>query len=305
MPQSRLYVFTAWEEPNPIVRAPKDGDNYATYVIYQREIAPSTGEVHYQGYIELHRRGGLRDVKRVIGAGKRTHVEPAKDPEAARQYAQKEDTRAPDSMPTEFGEFRGGEQGARNDLVALAARARDHGTEDIIRSDPDQYVKYHRGLERIAAAGVIPRSYRDEPPTVDVFVGPTGCGKTRSAYDQYGDGEVYRKDASKWWDGYRDQKAVLFDDWVGSRELPPHELLQILDRYPMAVQNKGGYVKMAARTKHIIFSSNLMPADWYTYNPTEWRKALPAFNRRVTRTFIQIDDADVLKVEQVDADANV
>lgn len=306
MPQFRLFVFTAWTEPTVTTRAPRDGDNYATYCVYQEEVAPDTGTHHWQGYIELHRRGGIRDVKRILGGCKRTHVEPARSPEDANQYAQKEDTRAPGAEPVIIGEFGGDRQGERSDLASLAARARDGGTADIIRSNPDQYVKYHRGLERIAAAGVIPRSYQDPPPAVTISIGPTGSGKTRSAYDQYGDAEIYRKDASKWWDGYRDQKCVLFDDWVGSKELPPHELLQAIDRYPVQVQNKGGYVSLAKRTIHFIFTSNVQPADWYCYNPTEWRKALPAFNRRVSEWLIEIDDDEVpVKVEQVDADADV
>jgi len=122
------------------------------------------------------------------------------------------------------------------------------------------------------------------------------------AFDQFGDGEVYTKDASKWWNGYREQKCILFDDWVGSSEIPPHALLQICDRYPLQVQSKGGYVKMAARTEAIVFTYNICMTEWYGYNKPEWEKGLPAFRRRLSRINEEIADEPVVKTEIVDAD---
>lgn len=275
-----------------------------TYYRYQEEIAPETGRRHWQGYIEVDRRCGVRDIQRLIGAGK-CHVEGAKDAEAARAYAGKEETRADGAVPVEWGEFGGARQGQRSDLSVLAARARDRGTEDIIRTDPDQYVRYHRGLEAIAAAGVKPRSSKDPPPAITILIGPPGSHKTRVAFDEFGDDEVYLKDSSKWWTGYREQKVILFDDFVGSLEIPPHSLLQICDRYPLRVQTKGGYVKMAARTEAIVFTSNIDITQWYGYNKREWEKALPGFRRRISKYVQEIEDEPTVKTEVADADVQL
>lgn len=308
MPQFRLWCFTAYREPDDIRTSDSDekesGGAVATYYRYQEEIAPTTGRRHWQGYIEVDRRCGVRDIQRIIGAGK-SHVEPAKDPEAARDYAGKTDTRAPGAEPIEWGQFGGRIQGERTDLAGLAAIARDRGTGDIIRSQPADYVRYHRGLEAIAAAGVEPRSSREPPPGVTILIGPPGSSKTRIPFEEFGDSEVYTKDASKWWNGYRDQKCILFDDWVGSLEIPPHALLQICDRYPLQVQSKGGYVKMARRTVAIVFTSNIDITEWYGYNKAEWEKALPAFRRRVSKIVHELEDEPAVKVEAVDADAEV
>lgn len=308
---SRHYCFTSYIEPTidaaSIGCVAEEGGPAATYCCYQEEICPSSGRRHWQGYIEVDRRCSIRDVQRLIGGGK-CHIERSKDPAKARDYCQKEETRAPGAEPVILGQFTGDKRGTRTDLATIAAIAREEGVGPIIRDRPDLYVRYHRGLTAIAAAGVQPRSSAEEPATVTVYIGATGRGKTRVAYDEFGDSEVYRKDASKWWDGYYQQKCILFDEWVGSSisDIPPAALLQILDRYPLPVQTKGGYIQMARRTVSIIFTSNTDITEWYRNCPPLWLTALPAFRRRVkTIVYIEPIEDDSVKVEVVDADAPV
>lgn len=63
-----------------------------------------------------------------------------------------------------------------------------------------------------------------------------------------------------WFDGYEGQDDVLMDDYQCSM-LDREFFLRLLDRYPMQVPVKGGFVEW--RPKRIIITSNHNPIDWY------------------------------------------
>lgn len=314
MPSSFAYAFTAWTEP--VI-----DKEILSYVVYQQEIAPGTGTVHYQGYCELRRRGGRGErpvelIKRSLGGDGRTHVSRARDPDAARDYCKKEETRAPGTAPFEWGEFRGGrgggDQGRRTDLEDAAKLARESGADAVAAAYPSTFVKYHRGLEAIAASAISGRISSEDPPSCRVYYGTSGVGKTRSVFAEFGDDQVFSKDDSKWWDGYRGEKCILFDDWVGSSEISPVQLLRIMDRYPLRVQTKGGYVQMASTTVAIIFTSTVPHTAWYQNSIARWTEQAPAFARRVSvwKTFEDevSSDAETEVAEEdeyVDADKDL
>lgn len=302
MPGHKWWCFTAYSYPE-VADAVASGDDTIGYYKFQEEQCPDTGRTHWQGYIEFNQKIGLRAVQRVIGG--RPHLEPARDPVAAKDYCSKEDTRALAAVPVEWGVFRGKRQGERTDIHVAAESVLAAGsTHEIISSDPGLYAKYHRGLEAVTQRSIPPRRSTDDGPTCSVVIGPTGTGKTRGVYSHFGDSEVYSKDASKWWDGYHGQKCILFDDWVGSGEIPPVQLLKICDRYPLAVQTKGGFVQLSSRTTHIIFTSTIDWVDWYKTDVISWREQRLPFTRRVTVEGM-VDLTEGVKEEKVDADVNV
>lgn len=78
------------------------------------------------------------------------------------------------------------------------------------------------------------------PPKVYWLYGPTGSGKTRYAVEQGGE-EYWISNHSEWFDGYWGQKTAIIDDLrAGTYKFA--FLLRLLDRYPMLVQIKGGWV---------------------------------------------------------------
>ena len=94
-----------------------------------------------------------------------------------------------------------------------------------------------------------------------VYHGKTGAGKTRSVMDNVDDPEdIYIHPGGQWFDGYDGQPIVLFDDYAGS-EFKLQYLLKLLDRYPMQVPVKGGFVSFVPQ--EIYITSNLDPNDWY------------------------------------------
>lgn len=259
---ARIWTFTAYRDP-------KDGINEAyqlghcTYSVWQEEICPTTQRRHWQGYIELDRRRSQGDVKRIIGG--EPHVERARSPERAREYCTKEDTRAPGAEPVEVGEFRGRQQGRRTDLEAAAELAVGVGgiTAAAI-AFPATYIRYHRGLAALASVTLAPRVSSTPGPIVEVYIGASGTGKTRSVYHSFGDSEVFSKDGSKWWDGYRGQRCIVFDDFAGSPDIPPVQLLKICDRYPLSVETKGGVdtVKSENNTYYIHKHTRVCGLVW-------------------------------------------
>lgn len=62
-----------------------------------------------------------------------------------------------------------------------------------------------------------------------------------------------------WWDGYSGQSTVIIDEfycWLGL-----DFVLRLLDRYPFAVETKGGSVQFTS--KRVVFTSNAPSTEWY------------------------------------------
>ena len=51
--------------------------------------------------------------------------------------------------------------------------------------------------------------------------------------------------SDKWWDGYKGEETVIFDDFKGS-STKLHDFQTIIDRYPVQVEVKGAEVDLHA-----------------------------------------------------------
>lgn len=88
-------------------------DNDVKYCIYQREIAPSTGKKHYQGYIEFKEGKTLKNVLNYFQC--KCHLEHRKgNQEQAIEYCSKFETRDKTFSLVEYGQKKN--QGHRSDL---------------------------------------------------------------------------------------------------------------------------------------------------------------------------------------------
>ena len=71
---------------------------------------------------------------------------------------------------------------------------------------------------------------------VRVYVGPTGVGKSRRAWDEAGF-DAYPKDPNtKFWDGYQGQPHVVMDEFRGKIDIS--NILRWTDQYPVSVETK-------------------------------------------------------------------
>lgn len=235
-----------------------------SYLVYQREIAPTTGTVHYQGYVQMEQRKTFEQMRKMAPL---VHwLSADKSPRANDDYCSKEETRdpRPDSGPWRFGKM--SVQGARNDLGALAERVLAGSTlGQIAREDPEAFVRYSRGLQALSR-------YQDPPPIqrdvkVSLFIGPTGTGKTYAATVDCGfaDRDVYIKPTGKWFDNYIGQPYVVLDDMAGAASaIPLAETLRMLDGYRFQAEVKNNYEWF--RATKVVVTTNIHPMNWYSFD---------------------------------------
>jgi len=229
--------------------------NTMKYLLHQTEIAPTTGTRHMQGCVIF------KDVKRLTGAKallqrEDVHLEVAKAWEKLKMYCKKEETREPGAVPMEFGEDRG--QGARSDLTDVAeAVKRARPWSEIASEFPTMVIKYHKGLQVLQQALHQPKQM--ERKAICLW-GDTGVGKTRYVYNHYNNIYSVFDTKTPWFDGYRGEEVVLFDE-CGSGFMNYDYLKRLLDRYPMQVPVKGGSANWNA--KYIYLTSNHHPRWWW------------------------------------------
>jgi len=143
---------------------------------------------------------------------------------------------------------------------------------DIESIDAGTYVCHYRTLKAIAVDHLKPVAVERQ---VVVYWGPTGTGKSRRAWHE-ASLQAYPKDPrSKFWDGYRGQTNVVFDEFRGSIDIS--HLLRWFDRYPVIVEVKGSSTVLSAQK--IWITSNLHPYSWYPELDTATYNALL---RRIT-----------------------
>lgn len=226
----------------------------AAFTIWQLEKAPSTGYLHYQGYIRMKNGCTLGQVKALFP--QEVHLEQCKGTEEQNiEYCSKEESRM--DGPWTLGEK--AKQGKRNDLEMLAAMVIEGKNDHEIASDePVSYARYATHVRNLRTALQVP--IRRDNLKVYVLIGLTGTGKTHWAFDHFPDLyiPVINKDRI-WWDGYYGQSTVLFDDYRG--EITYSKLLTLLDKYPQRGEIKGGTVALTYTT--VIITSNHHFSEWY------------------------------------------
>lgn len=95
-----------------------------------------------------------------------------------------------------------------------------------------------------------------------MFWGAPRTGKSRKAHEMFPDAYRAADNPNGWFDGYEGQEAVIFDEFTGL--FPRQLMLQLLDRYPLQLPIKGGFV--AIKATKVVFTSNLDPSTWYNEN---------------------------------------
>lgn len=238
----------------------------ATYLIYGEEVGDS-GTPHLQGYIEFKVRKRFTAAKTLLGQG--AHLERRRGTAAqAAEYCKK------DGAYTETGEISRG-QGSRSDLHAVKELLDEtKSLERVADEHFGTYLRYERGFRTYLNMKAEKRRW---VPEVIVLWGPTGTGKSRRAHYILGE-DSYQYAGKGWFDGYNQEDNVLFDDFSGSaNEISLPMFLKVLDRYPLQVPVKGGYVNWKPR--RIVITSNIDPQAWFAASDSLQRAALA---RRLT-----------------------
>lgn len=135
------------------------------------------------------------------------------------------------------------------------------GMSSILEEFPSAYIRYHKGFQA-AQLLLAKRRSPEVQPEILIFWGDSGTGKSRKAIADYPGAYILTKpngNGTIWFDGYEGQDTIIFDEFYGwiSYDL----LLRILDRYPLKLQVKGGFVECSAT--RFVFTSNKPWHEWY------------------------------------------
>jgi len=260
-------------------------------MVYQSEAAPSTGQLHIQGFIQLRKKARLSSAKETVctlfsvssahitvGDGKAR---------AMADYCKKEDTRVPGTTYHEYGTLnKPGENNLGKTLVKMYQdiKSGDKTLHDLASSEETTHLahRYHKAFTYIVQHSIKPRD-TSNPHELWVCYGPPGTGKS-TWLDKYvcqlhGYAKVYMKpEGTKWWCGYSGQRHVVMNEFDGTW-CTPTMFNTWCDKFPTQVETKGGSVQLATIQTYI--TTNRYPSHWWTSKVMKGR--LDALWRRITK----------------------
>lgn len=249
-----------------------------SYLVCQRETCPTTGKLHYQVYAISKKSTRVSGIKKLFGMDT-IHVEAARlDNTTCINYCTKDKTR--ESGPWTFGSAPVG-QGKRSDLDEFAKDIKnlDKPLCETAMNTPGMVIKYARGMTKLRELTMQYKTNTFRTLDVQVIWGAPGIGKTYYVYQQHSPRDIYKLVCSSdtvWWDGYDGQKILLIDEFKGW--IPFTFLLQVLDKYPLMLPVKGGFVYANWNTVYIV--SNFAIEDWYDFRSGKYAKS--ALERRLS-----------------------
>lgn len=248
---------------------------HVKYLVYQREHA---GHEHFQGYIEFNISKTYASIHAMEGMESAALLPRHGNAKQARHYCLKpvdgcscrhceEERDAPTKVegPWEWGEI--SQQGQRADLLEVK-RDIDHGVSlKRIAADPDTFpvwIKYHKGLETYKRITTAPRSIK---PTVFLFIGTSGVGKSRTAINLakfLGTTYIVPPKATGFWcDDYSQETVFIIDEMTGSK-MTPEFFNQLVDWAPMNVPSHGT-AGHQFNSQYVFITTNYHPKFWWKH----------------------------------------
>lgn len=221
------------------------------YLCVGKEIAPTTGTPHLQGYVYFE---NPRSFKSVIKKFPRSHIVPAGGtPQQNQVYCKK------DGDYFEKGECP--EQGARSDIQNVREMISEgQGMRQIVETATSyQSIKCAELLLKY-------KEQKRQWKTETIWVhGKSGSGKTRWAYDRYSFEDIHKQQAhqSKWFDGYDAHPIVILDEVDSSTSYDM--LKELSDRHPCTVEIKGGRRSFLAKV--LVITSLYHPEYLFMLRP--------------------------------------
>lgn len=218
----------------------------AGYVVYGYEVAPTTGQKHLQGYVQLKKKERRTALVKMIPC----FWDPAREDDQTNfDYVTK------DGVWVEEGERKTTNPGKREQERYALARdnAKAGKWEDI---HPQIFVTCYGQLRSIH------KDFMKIPEDLDsvcgVWIcGEAGVGKSYKAREDYPN--AYFKLCNKWWDGYDNQDNVIIDDVDKNHHMLGHQFKLWADRYAFVAEIKGS--ALTIRPKKLIVTSQYHPDE--------------------------------------------
>lgn len=271
--------------------AAKHDKTWLKRAVGQLEMAPDTGTLHYQVYLETNSKMYLTALKHVHCLSRAKFFEAGGTPLDNYKYCTKKD----ESQLEEPWFYPSKEAWAQEEARATNARPKKAkgGTMDVFwnkvralwraNNGPltkdqknelfeewnDTWVRKKKDVLALEAERFPPK-WCDDAKEVIVYYGPANTGKSHRAHRDYPDAyEVMPNSGRQWWDGYDGEETILFDEFRGN--LPYGELLSILSGGDLRGEVKGCTVIL--RHKRVVFTTNVKPEYWYKklYEEKHWK----------------------------------
>lgn len=241
------------------------------YLLFQHERTPTTRREHLQGYLWVAKKKTAHAIKVLLGRND-AHIEICAGTAGQNiEYCTKLKSKITDKPLYELGDQPEHSQGNRSDLQSAYTMLKD-GTS--IWKVADAHLKpVAKHYSFFKAAAVRYAKKRNWKPTVTVYWGATGAGKSTRVRNEESDEDIYSVDSGnpKWFDGYDGHEVVLLDDfhhgWV-----PITDLLNILGKFSCRRETKGSHTQLLC--KRIYITTNYHPREWYPSVPAKSRQAL-------------------------------
>lgn len=248
----RNICFTLFNyNDNDIININNLHDKFANYIIYGKEICPSTGSPHLQGYIQFHQQYRINEIKSKID-NNTIHIESAKG-----SWLQNYTYCIKDNEYTEIGIPK--KQGKRNDIDSIKFLFnKGYSMNQLIElTNSFQHIRFIEKLFQYKQLSLNPINKE-----IIYITGKSGSGKTSHAYKLLSEhNNFWRNNINlEWFDGYDNQHDVLIDEFRDNF-CEFSKLLQLLDNYEIKVPIKGGFTIF--NPKRIIITSTKAPWELY------------------------------------------
>lgn len=225
------------------------------YVLMGLEKCPSTGRMHWQGYVIFKFQKSIKSAQKYL---KPRHVEiMRKGTFTNYKYCKKDGNVALEiGMPPL--------QGQRTDLIKLKDDILEGRStvNEITETDPYMFHMYGRTMMKLEDLRY-DKNIRSEMTKGIWYYGPTAVGKSHKAFEGFYDDPskfyVWPRDKD-WWDNYKQQEIVIINDFRG--QIPYDRLLELLDKWPTWVSRRNR-PPINFTSKKIIITSSLSPEECY------------------------------------------
>ncbi len=267
MTKTRWFVVTNWNRSSEADYKALIAQGQIRFIAYGAEVCPETKREHHQCFIYFHNpqstsNKNLNKIGNMFGE-KHAYVQAMfGSVQQNEAYCSKE------GSFTKVGDEP--KQGLRMQLhetVDMVFKG-ELSVDEIVEKDPMCYHQYGRTLEK-AETIALRRKWRTEMTLGIWLYGESGGGKGHYAFENYNPVTDYRKGLkTDWWDGYKGQPTVIFDEFRGSH-MPFNELLTYVDKWPLSVKvrNKEDVPFLA---KKLIITCEKHPKDAYWGIDENW-----------------------------------
>lgn len=255
----RWFCVTDWNLNNKEDYEKIIAKGQVRFIAWGRETCPESGRLHNQMYMYFHNPkswtgANLKKFGKMFGP-KHCHVSPKRGSVPANEaYCSKEahlEKMGDEPRP-----------GMRGDIDEAVKKIIDGQltSDEICIENPYFFHQYGRTFDR-AEAIALRKKWRNWMTEGIWYTGPTGCGKSHTVFKDYNPETHYIKNLNEdWWDGYKGQEIVIFNEFRGSVKFS--ELLDLVDKWPKTVKwrNKESVPFLA---KKVIITSIKHPMECY------------------------------------------